>query len=262
MSPVPSPIKLSKSRSSGSKLSSYSSRTPSRIKGSPPPSPSVPSTDLPPYQPGHSTPPAPPSPPIPSSSTSALPIIPPSSPSQPEHYPITYAHPVPHPDEIRMPQPGQHVHGYYVITRGRECGIFFNWYVIHVAASANTNCIAGTTLKSVLRDAPNPVSKNTGHGLTHMLSIQLPGTITISSHPLNPTAGFGHAQFVLGKMMQTVRPCRRTHCGLKCSGQKMKRRGQSYDLCSSWLVPTSKCNLLVSTCVVLSLQTHSSYFKI
>lgn len=43
--------------------------------------------------------------------------------------PVRTVHPVPHPDEVRRPAPGEHVQGYYVVFRGRECGIFYTWYV-------------------------------------------------------------------------------------------------------------------------------------
>jgi hypothetical protein len=38
-------------------------------------------------------------------------------------------HPVPHPDEICRPRSGQFIQGYYVVFRGRECGIYYSWYV-------------------------------------------------------------------------------------------------------------------------------------
>lgn len=58
---------------------------------------------------------------------------PPSS-STPSHYnnlvPCTPSfHPVPKPEDLRRPADGETVDGYYVITLGRECGIFFEWHV-------------------------------------------------------------------------------------------------------------------------------------
>jgi hypothetical protein len=39
---------------------------------------------------------------------------------------LSNAHsPFPTPEELLMPTPGQIVEGYYLVTFGRECGIFF-----------------------------------------------------------------------------------------------------------------------------------------
>jgi hypothetical protein len=36
----------------------------------------------------------------------------------------------PFPEELLMPEPGQKIEGYYLVTVGRECGIFFTLYVL------------------------------------------------------------------------------------------------------------------------------------
>jgi hypothetical protein len=38
--------------------------------------------------------------------------------------------PAPFPEELLMPEPGQNIEGYYLVTVGRECGIFFTMYVL------------------------------------------------------------------------------------------------------------------------------------
>lgn len=43
--------------------------------------------------------------------------------------PLLTVHPVPHPEELILPGRGQYIQGFYVVFCGRECGIYFNWYV-------------------------------------------------------------------------------------------------------------------------------------
>jgi hypothetical protein len=43
--------------------------------------------------------------------------------------PSIMVHPFPHPDEIVRPAAGLHIQGYYVVFHGRQCGIYYNWYV-------------------------------------------------------------------------------------------------------------------------------------
>jgi len=44
---------------------------------------------------------------------------------------LTHPHsPGPFPEELLMPEPGQKIEGYYLVTVGRECGIFFTLYVL------------------------------------------------------------------------------------------------------------------------------------
>jgi len=38
-----------------------------------------------------------------------------------------YVPPIPHPDAIKEPEPGFIPEGYYVISRGQEVGLFYNW---------------------------------------------------------------------------------------------------------------------------------------
>ncbi|KIM78405.1 hypothetical protein PILCRDRAFT_11121 [Piloderma croceum F 1598] len=42
---------------------------------------------------------------------------------------IVGIHPVPSPEVLasREPREGQHVQGFYLVTKGQECGIFFSW---------------------------------------------------------------------------------------------------------------------------------------
>jgi hypothetical protein len=40
-----------------------------------------------------------------------------------------YMHPIPHPDEIIPPKAGKPIKGFYVVICGRECGVYFSWYV-------------------------------------------------------------------------------------------------------------------------------------
>jgi hypothetical protein len=38
----------------------------------------------------------------------------------------------PHPSDLRAPGPFTQVKGYYLITKGQECGIFYNWYIFNI----------------------------------------------------------------------------------------------------------------------------------
>ena len=40
---------------------------------------------------------------------------------------VVGVHPVPMPENLQQPKEGQHIQGYYLVTVGRECGIFFTW---------------------------------------------------------------------------------------------------------------------------------------
>ena len=128
VTPSPSPTKVSRVRSSPllkpPTTASLSKKT-SASQTPPPPSYTVPSLSL-----SSSPSPSPSPPPLQTISPVPSPLVPArATPSRPA--PVgTYrmAHPVPHPDEIIPPAPGQYIHGYYVVFRGRECGIFYNWY--------------------------------------------------------------------------------------------------------------------------------------
>lgn len=70
-------------------------------------------------------------------------ITPPSSPgtsislsvtsthsTNPPALPGILLHPVPHPDNIVRPTCNEFIQGFYVVTIGRQCGIFYTWYVL------------------------------------------------------------------------------------------------------------------------------------
>ena len=40
---------------------------------------------------------------------------------------VVGVHPVPRPEDLQGPREGQHIQGFYLVTIGRECGIFFSW---------------------------------------------------------------------------------------------------------------------------------------
>jgi hypothetical protein len=42
---------------------------------------------------------------------------------------VTGIHPVPSPEALasQKPREGQHIQGFYLVTTGQECGIFFSW---------------------------------------------------------------------------------------------------------------------------------------
>jgi len=42
---------------------------------------------------------------------------------------IVGIHPVPSPEVLASwePREGQHIQGFYLVTKGQECGIFFSW---------------------------------------------------------------------------------------------------------------------------------------
>jgi hypothetical protein len=72
------------------------------------------------------------SPRSPAVASSSLPILMPRASSSHAPPPANFVktlHPVPHPDEIVRPARGQHIQGFYVVFRGRQCGIFYTWYV-------------------------------------------------------------------------------------------------------------------------------------
>lgn len=55
-----------------------------------------------------------------------------SLPQAPPQVPVVTVHPIPHPDEIVRPRPKLYIQGFYVVFLGRECGIFYCWYVDYV----------------------------------------------------------------------------------------------------------------------------------
>lgn len=61
------------------------------------------------------------------------------------HRPSSIDHPIPRPEDLAGPEEGEITEGYYLVTVGQQCGIFFSWCVSVLP-------LVGTTLNGCHRD--------------------------------------------------------------------------------------------------------------